>query len=214
MTIRVTLADDHRMLREALRGVLSMEDDLTVVAEAGDGAATLEVLARVPTDVLVLDIRMPEMNGVEVVKHLRAQRSTVKILALSAFSDKRFVHEVLKAGASGYVVKSAAAAELAQAIRAVARGHSYLSPEITRALVDDLSPRTAITAPPLSSLGQREREVLRLIADGHRTAAIATQLKISTTTVETHRRNIMSKLNLHSVAELTKYAVREGLTAL
>ncbi|HEU0204884.1 MAG TPA: response regulator transcription factor [Burkholderiaceae bacterium] len=214
MTIRVALADDHRMLRESLRGIIDAEGDLEVVGDAGDGPSALDLVLRLSPDVLVLDIRMPVMNGIEIAKRLKSLHSPVKVLALSGFDDKAFVKEMLKAGASGYVAKTATAAELTQAIRAVARGQSFLSPEVTRGLVSDLAPQSGRSAPPVSCLGQREREVLRLLAEGHRSPAIAEKLHISPATVETHRRNIMTKLGLRSVAELTKYAVREGLTTL
>jgi two-component system NarL family response regulator len=214
MTVRLALADDHRLLRESLRNMLAAEEDLQVVAEASDGPGAVAVALREVPDVLVLDIRMPGVNGIEIARELRARNSPVRVLALTAYDDKRFVQEMLKAGAAGYVTKTAAAAELAEAIRRVARGESYLSSEIQRGLVADIAPRREGDPPPASCLGPREREVLRLLADGHRLADIARQLKISAATVETHRRNIATKLGLRTIAELTKYAVREGLTSL
>lgn len=214
MTLRLGLADDHRVLRESLRRLLTSEPDLQVIGEAGDGPAALEMALRDVPDVLVVDIRMPVMNGIEVTRELKARNSPVKVLALTAYDDKRFVQEMLKAGASGYLTKEAAAVELAQAIRVVARGQSYLSPEITRVLVRDAGPRPARSPPPVHCLGAREKEVLRMIAEGQKSAAIAEAMKISPATVEAHRRNIARKLGLNSIAELTKYAVREGLTSL
>lgn len=212
--IRVALADDHTMLREALCGSLAAEPDMQVVGDAGDGAATLALVERERPDVLVLDIRMPDINGVEIMRRLKARHDDVKVLALSAYDDKRFVQEMLRAGACGYVTKSAAGAELARGIREVARGGNYLSPEVTSSLVSDLTPRAPTNAPPASCLSAREREVLQLIADGVRTSAIAHELGIAPATVEVHRRNIMRKLGLRTIAELTKYAVKEGLAAL
>jgi two-component system NarL family response regulator len=212
MKTRVLLVEDHRMVREALREVLSKVTDIEVVGEAGDAQDGLERAKALLPDVIVLDIRLPDLNGIEVAARLRDCGNTAKILALSAFSDKRFVHEMLRAGASGYVTKSAAGTELVSAIRAVAGGQGYFSPEIAATLVADAHERaTAATTQPL---GRREREVLRLIAEGQRSPAIAAQLNITSATVEVHRRNIMRKLGLRTVAELTKYAIREGLVPL
>jgi len=213
MTILVALADDHRMLREALAGVLANEPDIAVVGQAGTGAEAIEVVEKLKPDVLVLDIAMPGTNGIEVARTLAAGRPGLKVVALSAHTDKRFVREMLKAGAAGYVVKSAAGTELVQAIRAAMQGKLYLSPEIARAaLADDVAAH--VKAVPPSLLGRRERQVLALLAEGKRSRDIAARLKISDATVEAHRRSIKRKLGLHTIAELTKYAVREGLTTL
>lgn len=213
MTIRVALADDHRMLREALTGLLAQEDDIAVIGHAGTGPETIEVVDRLQPEVLVLDIGMPELNGIEVARMLRVRRPGLKVVALSAHADKRFVREMLKAGAAGYVLKSAAGNELVQAIRAVVQDKLYVSPDIARAAVGDYLARHPETA-PLTVLGRRERQVLALVADGKRSPEIAARLNISAATVEAHRRSIMRKLGLHTVAELTKYAIREGLTTL
>jgi two-component system NarL family response regulator len=212
MTIRVLLVEDHRMVREALREVLMKVPDMEVVGEAGDAHDGLAQAAASAPDVIVLDIRLPDLNGIEVAGRLRDAGNTAKIVALSAFSDKRFVTEMLRSGASAYVTKSAAGTELVRAIRAVAAGQGYFSPEIAGTLVAEVRNR----AEPGSSqpLARREREVLRLIAEGHRSPEIATQLSITQATVEVHRRNIMRKLGLRSVAELTKHAIREGLVSL
>jgi len=208
MSIRVLLVEDHRMVREALREVLTKVPDMEVVGEAGDAHDGLELAQTLTPDVIVLDIRLPDLNGIEVASRLRDAGNTAKIVALSAFSDKRFVTEMLRSGASAYVTKSAAGTELVSAIRAVAGGHGYFSPDIAATLVADVRERgTTSTAQPLA---RREREVLRLIAEGARSTEIATQLQITVATVEVHRRNISRKLGLHSVAELTRYAVREG----
>jgi two-component system NarL family response regulator len=163
-------------------------------------------------DVIVLDIRLPDLNGIEVAARLRNSGNTARIVALSAFSDKRFVHEMLRSGASAYVTKSAAGSELVSAIRAVASGQGYFSPEIAGTLVADVQERATTSAAP--PLGRRELEVLQLIAEGKRSPAIAVQLHITGATVEVHRRNIMRKLGLRTVAELTKYAIREGIVSL
>lgn len=209
MTITVLLIEDHRMVREALREVLDKVPDIEVVGEAGDARAGLAAALEFAPQVVVLDIRLPDLNGIEVAARLRDAGCTAKIVALSAFSDKRFVTAMLRSGASAYVTKSAAGTELVGAIRAVAADHGYFSPEIAGALVDEV--RSSGAAAPLA---RREREVLRLIAEGHRSPEIATQLHISVGTVEVHRRNIMRKLGVRTVAELTKHAIREGLVSL
>jgi two-component system NarL family response regulator len=212
MSIRVLLVEDHRMVREALREVLSKVPDLEVVGEAGDAHAGLEQALALAPDVIVLDIRLPDLNGIEVAERLRDTGSTAKIVALSAFSDKRFVTEMLRSGASGYVTKSAAGSELVSAIRAVAGGHGYFSPDIAATLVADVRERsTDLKEQPLA---RRELEVLRLIAEGERSTEIAAQLNIAVATVEVHRRNISRKLGLKTVAELTRYAIREGIALL
>jgi DNA-binding NarL/FixJ family response regulator len=214
MKIRVALADDHRMLLDALIAVLASESDMVVVGVAHDGPAAIRLAHEHLPDVLVLDIAMPALNGVDVARRLCKELPKIKVLALSAYMDKRFVQEMLKAGAAGYVTKTAALTELPRAIRAVAGGQHYLSPEITAAVISDIAPLGGSAAPPLSTLSPREREVLRLVADGVRTAEIARRLGITEATVEVHRRNVMNKLELRTVAQLTKYAVKEGLSSL
>ena len=214
MAIRVALADDHRMLLDALIAVLANEPDISIVGVAHDGPDAIKLAQTHLPDVLVLDIAMPALNGVEVARRLHKELPKVKVLALSAYLDKRFVQEMLKAGAMGYVTKTAALTDLPRAIRAVFSGQNYLSPEITAAVVSDIAPLGGSATPPLSALSPREREVLRLVADGVRTAEIARRLGITEATVEVHRRNVMHKLELRTVAQLTKYAVREGLSSL
>jgi two-component system NarL family response regulator len=198
------------MVREALHEVLKKEPDIEVVGEAGDAREALEQAQALAPDVIILDIRLPDINGIEVVARLRDAGSTAKVVALSGFADKRFVTAMLASGASAYVTKAAAGTELVRAIRAVAKGQAYFSPEIASALVAEVRDASAGGSAPLS---RREREVLRLIAEGRRSIAIAGQLHISVATVEVHRRNIMRKLAMHSVAELTRYAIREGIIA-
>ncbi len=214
MVIRVALADDHRLLLDALISVLATEPGMTVVGFAHDGLAAIKLAHDASPDVLVLDISMPGLNGVDVTRQLHKELPKIKVLALSAYLDKRFVQEMLKAGAAGYVTKTAALTDLPRAIRAVASGQNYLSAEITAAVVGDIAPQGAFATPPLSALSPREREVLRLVADGVRSAEIARRLGITEATIEVHRRNLMHKLELRTVAQLTKYAVREGLTSL
>jgi len=210
--IRVLLVEDHRMVREALSEVLNKVPDIDVVGEAGDAGEALQKAIALKPDVVVLDIRLPDINGMEVAARLRDAGSTAKVVALSAFADKRFVTAMLRAGASGYVTKSAAGTELVRAIRAVAAGQGYFAPEIAGALASELRERPLVgEAAPLA---RREREVLRLIAEGVRSPAIAEQLHVSVGTIEVHRRNIMRKLGLRTVAELTKHAIREGIVSL
>jgi two-component system NarL family response regulator len=212
MTIRVLLVEDHRMVREALCEVLQKVPDIEVVGEAGDAREALKQAIDLNPDVVVLDIRLPDLNGIEVAARLRDAGSRAKLVALSAFADKRFVTAMLRSGASAYVTKSAAGTELVRAIRAVAAGHGYFSPEIAGTLASEVRDRPLVgDAQPLA---RREREVLRLIAEGVRSPAIAEQLHVSVATVEVHRRNIMRKLGLRTVAELTKFAIREGIVSL
>ncbi len=210
MIIRIILVDDHYLLREALREKLAKEADIDIVGEAGNGHAALQLVAELLPDVVVLDISLGDMSGVDIAAQITAGYPRSKIVALSMHSDKRFVVEMLKAGAGGYVTKTAASTELLSAIRAVAAGKRYIGAEVADALVDDIQG----SATNQVQLGRREREVLSLLAEGLRTADIANKLHISAGTVEVHRRNIMRKLDLHTVAELTKYAIREGITSL
>lgn len=214
MSIRIVLADDHRMLRDALVGMLSAEDDLEVVAVAGDGPSAFDLVREHLPDVLIVDVGMPEMNGVEVAQQVHAHFPRTRILALSGYTDKRFVQEMFKAGASGYVTKAAAASDLPRAVREVAKGNLYLCPEVTGSVVGAFAANGTGVAPPLSVLTTREREVLQRLADGERSPLIAENMNISPATVEVHRRNLMRKLDLHTVAELTKYAIREGLSSV
>lgn len=208
MAIRLAIAEDQRMVRELLSALLVREPDFEVVGEAATGTEALALAAQLRPDVLVLDIGLPDVDGIEVARTVKRSLPGVRLLALSVHGERRFVQQMLEAGADGYVVKAAALEELVQAIRVVAQGNVYLSPEITRAALrgDAAGEETA--------LGARERQVLALLAEGKRSAEIAAGLHISPATVEVHRRNIMRKLGLHTIAELTKYAIRNGLTSL
>lgn len=212
MTIRVLLVDGHRLVREALRYLLDHVPGMEVVGEAGDGQAALTQAGRLSPDVVVLDIGLPDLPGPEVAMRLRQAGCDARIVVLSACADKRFVIEMLRAGATACVTKSAASTELVRAIRAAAAGQSYFCPEVSGALVSQVC-GTASPGEGLS-LGRREREVLRLISEGMRTPSIAEELNIAVSTVEVHRRNIMRKLGLHTVADLTRHAIREGIVSL
>jgi len=212
MTIRVLLVDDHRLVREALREALEKVTGIEVVGEAGDARTALEQARLLTPDVAVIDIGLPDLNGMELAARLEEARSGVKIIALSAYADKRFVTEMLRSGASAYVVKAAAGTELVRAIHAVMAGQSYFCPETAGVLRREVRDSALESETP--RLARREREVLRMIAEGFRSQAIGEQLHISVATVEVHRRNIMRKLGLHTIAQLTKYAIREGITSL
>ena len=207
--IRLLLADDHKVVREALRSVLEVEPDIEVVGEAGDGAAALQLVRALLPCVVVMDIVMPGIDGIEATRRIVAETPGVRVLALSTHFDRRIVAQMLEAGAIGYVVKSAGRAELLQGIRSVAAGKPYLCQEIASILIK--SPNGGEAGGAETRLGRREVEVLHLIVEGHTSAEIAVRLFIATGTVEVHRRNIMRKLNLHNIADLTKYAIRQGL---
>lgn len=212
MEIRVMLVDDHAILREALRHVLEMESDISVVAEASDASEALLLAGQVAPDVVVMDIGMPGMDGIEATRRLLAEGRGARVLALSTYLDRRIIQRMLEAGASGYVVKSAGSDDLLRGIREASRGNTYLSPDVAAIIVKSMQTRQPAGEPRGGQLGRREREVLALLAEGHSSPEIAVRLHIATSTVEVHRRNIMRKLDLHSVAELTKYAIRQGLT--
>jgi two-component system NarL family response regulator len=213
MSIRVMLVDDHKILRDALKGVLEREHDIALVGEACDGVEALAIARELQPDLILMDIGLPAMGGIEVTRTLLAEQPKIKVIALSTFSDRRVVLQMLDAGASGYVVKSSGRDELLRAIRAVANGRTYLCPDASAVLIDSVRSKSPLEPPPGEQIGRREREVLQLLADGHTSPEIGKLLHIATSTVEVHRRNIMRKLELHSVAELTKYAVRNGLTS-
>jgi len=206
--ITIVLADDHKMFREALKLSLSSVADILLVGEAGSGAETLAAVTATRPDVLILDIALPDMNGIEVAKELKRSFPALGIVALSGYADRMFVEEMLKAGAAAYVVKSAGADELVAAIRAVALGERYMSSDAQNSVMQGLVQKDT---PPRRVLSPREQQVLRLLARGMRSMQIAQELGIAATTVEVHRRNIKEKLGLHSVVELTRYAIREGL---
>lgn len=216
MTLRILLADDHKILREGLRSLLEKQADMTVVAEADDGRSALEAIQHQPTDIVIMDIAMPGLNGIEATRQIRARHPGIRVIALSMHSDRRFLIGMFQAGASGFLLKDSAAEELITAIRAVVGGHAYVSPAIASTLVEDVLRRAPAADPaaPPQPLTPREREVLQLIAEGKSTKEIAGILRVSGKTVESYRLKIMAKLDLHSVAELTKYAIREGLSPL
>jgi len=210
---RILLADDHPMFRSGLRGLLEARLGLVVVGEAGTGREALALARELEPDIAILDVGMPGLNGVWATREIRRELPRVQVIALSTYADGRHVFEMLEAGAAAYVLKISAYEELVDAIKAVSRGNRYLSPAITGSVVDAwLAQAPAPRAG--EALGPREREIAQLVAEGHTSLAIAQVLHISARTVDAHRRNIMHKLGVRSVPELTKWAVREGLTSL
>ncbi len=218
MSIRILLADDHRILREGLRSLLAQQSDITVVGEASDGETAVTLARTLRPDLVIMDVVMPGLDGVAATRQIRAECPETRVIALSMHSDRRFVSEMVRAGALGYLVKDSAFEELNQAVKAVMANRPYLSAVITGTLVEDFVRQTSTQerAPvsPLHMLTAREQEVLRLLADGKRVKEIAHVLSISSKTVESHRQNIMDKLEIHSTIELTRYALREGLTSI
>jgi DNA-binding NarL/FixJ family response regulator len=214
MNETILIADDHRLLREGLRALLE-RDGFEVVGEADNGRSAVRLAKQLQPDIVITDIAMPDLNGVEATRQICAEAPRSKILALSMHTESRFVLGILEAGASGYLLKDAAFEELSVAIKALLKGQTYLSPAVADVVVRHslgrLEPKKRT---PQARLSQREQEVLQLIAEGKSTREIAAMLYVSVKTVETHRKQIMDKLNIHSIAGLTKYAVREGLTSL
>lgn len=215
MTRRIILADDHQLLRAGLRSLLAKERDLKVVAEAADGREAVALVTQHHPDLAILDIGMPNLNGIDAARQIRDVAPATKIIALSMHASPQFVGRMLEAGASGYLLKDSAYEELIQAIKTVLLGQVYLSRDITGVVVDDyVRRRSASSQVEIVQLTPREREIAQMIAEGRSTKEIAALLHVSVKTVETHRQHIMTKLKIDSVAELTKYAIREGLTEL
>jgi DNA-binding NarL/FixJ family response regulator len=214
MTIKIILADDHRIIREGLRALLDKESGVDVVAEAADGRTAVKLCREFIPDVIIMDITMPDLNGIEATHQILSEFPDTKVIALSMHSDKRFVSEMFNAGASGYLLKDSAFEELSSALQAVYSNQVYLSAQLAglKDYLGRVKAEQILDSSPV--LSTREREVLQLLAEGKTTHQIASSLCLSGKTVAAHRTQIMNKLNLKSIAELTKYAIREGLTAL
>ena len=214
--IRLIIADDHALMREGLKALIQKEPGMEVVGEAENGMQTVELVEQKRPHVAIVDVAMPDLNGIEAARRISGVSPNTRIVALSGHASKEFVREMLSAGASAYVLKKRAYEELVRAIREAANGQKYLSPDIARGVVDDyVELSTSVSEnPAFIVLTDREREVLQQLAEGNTTKEMAGALDVSVKTIETHRRNIMEKLNLHSVAELTKYAIREGVTSV
>jgi two-component system response regulator NreC len=216
MSVRILLVDDHRIVCEGLEMLIAEQRDMEVVGVASDGREAVRIAREVSPDVVVMDVAMPNLNGVEATRQLIEESPRLRVIALSMHGDKRYVRGMLSAGASGYLLKDCAGEELAQAIRTVVGNQVYLSPAIAGVVVGEFARQDAEVSDerPHSRLSPRELEVLQLLAEGHSSREIATILHLSVKTIETHRRQVMDKLQLDSIADLTKYAIREGITSL
>lgn len=214
MPIKIILADDHRLMRKGLSTLLEQQGDIRVVGEADTGREAVQLAERYEPDVVVMDVSMPDLNGIDATRQISARAPRTRVIALSMHSDRQFVVEMFRAGAKGYMLKDSAFEELASAIRTVVHDQTYIAPKISGFSMEDVARRD--TGAPLIAprLTDREREVLQLIAEGKGTKEIAAELFLSAKTVETHRQHLMDKLDMYTVAELTKYAIREGLTTL
>lgn len=215
MTVRILIVDDHQVLRDGLRELLDDPPNYKVIGTACDGREAAAMARKLNPDVIIIDVAMPELNGVDATKRMMEEMPNLRIIALSMHSDRRYISSMLQAGAFGYVRKESAFEEITSAVDAVSQGNVYLGEGVAGVVVDDYRKMMSDGASPESeSLSAREREVLQLLAEGSKTAAIAARLHVSAKTIETHRRQIMSKLNVDSVAALTKYAIRKGFITL
>ena len=215
MKTRILLVDDHKILRDGISSLLKQYPDMEVIGEAADGRSALRLVKELSPDLVIMDISMPDLNGIDATRRINAEHPEVKVIALSMHYDKQFVSEMFKAGAAGYLLKDSAFEELEHAIRIVMDNKTYINPQVAGLVVESLASQPAhANQKAFNLLTEREREVLQLIAEGKSTKQIASDLNVSTKTVESHRRQVMGKLNIRNVAELTKYAIREGLTSI
>ena len=210
----VLLADDHVMLRQGLKALIEAQAGLSVVAEAGDGLQAVELTARLQPDVVIMDVHMPNLNGMDATQRITALGLRTRVIALSMYPKKRFITEMLKAGARGYILKDCAFDELIQAIREVLQGKLYLSREISETVLQDYVSGLGERQSPAAVLSSREREIVQRLAEGQSSKQIAAELHLSPKTVDVHRHRIMQKLQLNSLADLVKYALSEGLTSI
>jgi DNA-binding NarL/FixJ family response regulator len=206
---RILLADDHAVVRQGFRMILAAQPNFEIVAEASNGREAVELAEKLQPDVVVMDVTMPELNGIEATRRMQTVSPRARVLALSMHKDSVYVREILRAGARGYLLKDALDKDLVAAVDAVARGEAYLSPAIADAVLNDYRKHVS---DPLDLLSSREREVLQMIAEGKTNKEIASILNLSVYTVDAHRGRIMEKLNLHSTPELVRFAIRNGLT--
>ena len=215
MNVQIILADDHKLMREGLGSLLGQQGGITVVGQANNGREAVQLAEKHRPDVVVMDVSMPDLNGIDAPRQILSKGTKTKVIALSMHSDRQFVAEMFRAGAKGYLLKDSAFEELADAIRKVARNETYIAPKLCGFNIEDYlrndEQGDVLLRPRLS---EREREVLQLMAEGKGTKEIAADLHLSVKTVETHRQHLMDKLEIYSVAELTKFAIREGLTTL
>jgi DNA-binding NarL/FixJ family response regulator len=210
-SIRVLLADDHTLVLAGIRGLLTRLEGVEVVGEAADGYSTLRLAEELRPDIVLLDIGMPGMNGLEVAQRLSELDPAIRVIILSMHASEEYVLRALRAGAAGYLLKDSAVAELELAIRAVVRGETYLSPPVSKRVVDEYVSRTGGTPDPLASLTRRQREILQLVAEGHTSKDIAQRLGLSYRTVETHRNQMMKRLGVTDITGLVRFAVRSGV---
>lgn len=211
--LRVLLADDHTLMRQGLRRIIEEQPDWEVVAEASNGREAVRLTLELLPSIVVLDIGMPQMNGIEAIRQIMRKAPAVHVLILSMHSDEAYIVQVLQAGARGYLLKDSADEDLVKALNAIAQGKSFFSPAVARVMLDDYVRHLAErgVTDRYDSLSEREREIFQLVAEGHSNKEIAQLLALSTSTVETHRAHIMEKLNLHDRTELVRYAIRKGL---
>ncbi len=218
MTIRILIADDHKIVCDGLKALLEAQPEMEIVAQAANGREAVKLANKQKPDMVIMDVAMPDLNGLEAVRQILSAHPHMKVIALSMHSDRRYVTGMLSAGASGYILKQCAFEELVRAIHIVRSNQVYLSPAIAGIVVKELAQaktsRSRQSPSAVQSLTPREREVLQLISEGHSARDIAQRLHLSVKTIETHRRQMMEKLGIHSVADLTKFAIREGLTSL
>ena len=211
--IKVLVVDDHAILRDGIRALLGLHDDIEIVGEASEGKEAIEKVQQLMPDVVIMDIAMPGMDGLEATRRIGKRNPKIKVLVLTQYDNKEYILSVIKAGAAGYVPKRALGSELVSAIRAVDKGDSFLYPSAATALIEDYLQQAEGEEEPYDRLTAREREILKLIADGHTSQEIADMLFISLKTVLGHRTKIMEKLDLHNRTELIKYAIRKGLVS-
>ena len=215
MSMKVLLADDHEIVREGFKALIEKQPDMSVIAEAANGKEAIRLARELTPDVVVMDVAMPELNGIEATKQIAGLEGPIRIVALSIHSESHYVGEMLKAGASGYLLKNCAFQELARAIRAVMEGRTYLSEKVQcMAAEDEAGGEVRKAGPNADLLSPREKEVLQLLAEGWISKEIASRLHVSVRTVDAHRQHIMDKLGIRSIAELTRFAIREGITFL
>ena len=214
--IKVLVVDDHTLVRDGIRALLSLAADIEVVGEASDGKAALQKVRQLAPDVVLMDLAMPTMGGLEATRRIRREFSGTKVLALTQYDDSEYVIPIIEAGARGFITKNAAFSELASAIQAVYNGDSFLTPSAATALVEEYQqkPTEKGEKDPYQQLTDREREVLKLVVDGHTAREIADMLVVSPKTVEWYKTSLMNKLNIHNRADLIKYAIRKGIIAL
>jgi len=213
--ISIILVDDHVIMRDGLRQLLEVESDLEVIGEADDGREAVKLALEKKPDIVIMDVAMQDMNGIEATRQIKNENSDIKVIALSMYSERQIVVGIFRAGASGYLLKDSSSMELVEAVRTVYRGRNYLSQKISDIVLQEISDVKKDTESiGVEILTNRESEILQLISEGNSTKKIAEVLFISPKTVESHRANIMEKLNIHNIPELTKYAIREGLTSV